>query len=128
MPRATQLSVPLPNRPGQLARLAGALKRARVNILAVSVVDNTDTGLVRLITDNPARATRALTRSGLKPTRQSVLVVHLPNEPGALADASARLAKGGVNINYVYGSVAKTAARGMVILGVDRLDRALKAL
>lgn len=128
MPRATQLSVSLQNRPGQLAKLAAALKRARVNILAISVVDNTDTGLVRLITDDSAKATRALTRAGMKPLRQAVLALNLPNEPGALANASAKLAARGVNVNYSYGSVARGARAGMVVLGVDDLAKALKAV
>jgi len=128
MPRATQHTVCLENRPGQLAKLAGALKRAKVNILAISVVDSTDTGLVRLLTDNSGKAGQALTRAGMKPTRQSVLVVRLPNERGALEHVCARLAEDGVNVNYAYGSVAKEAKQGMLVLGVDCLDTALKAL
>jgi len=127
MPRATQLSVSLANKPGQLAKLAATMKRAKVNLLAISVVDNTDTGLVRLIADDSAKATRALARVGMKPLRQPVLVLHLPNEPGALAEASAKLAASGVNINYCYGSVARQAAEGSVVLGVDDLDKALRA-
>lgn len=127
MARATQLSVSLENKPGQLAKLAGSLRRAKVNILAITVVDNTDTGLVRLVTDSGAKAARALTRAGMKPSRQSVLVLRLPNEPGALASTAATLAKAGVNISYAYGSVASRAKEGVVVLGVDNLNKALKA-
>ena len=128
MPRATQLTVCLENKPGQAAKLGGALRRAKVNILALSVVDNTDTGLVRLVTDNSAKAARALARAGMKPTRQLVLALDLPNEAGALGDASARLAKAGVNINYAYGSVSARAKAGMVVFGVDDLRKALRAV
>jgi len=128
MPRATQLTVCLDNKPGQLARLGAALKKAKVNILAISVVDNTDVGVVRLVVDSSAPARRALARVGLKPTPQAVVVVSLPNEPGALEATAAKLAAAGVNIDYVYGSVTKGAAHGTMVLGVDDVARALQAI
>ena len=128
MPRATQLTVCLENKPGQLAKLGVALKRAKVNIQALSVADSADTGVVRLVVDSSAKAKQALTRAGMKPTQQAVVVATLPNEPGALQDAAAKLAAADVNVNYVYGSVAKGACDGMVVLGVDDLAKALKAL
>jgi hypothetical protein len=127
MPRMTQLTVCLENKPGQLAKMTGALKRAKVNILAGSVADSTDTGVIRLVTDNPAKAKATLTRAGMKPTQQAVLGLSLPNKPGALADAAAALAAAGVNINYAYGSVDKAAPKGLIIFGVDDLAKALAA-
>jgi len=128
MPRATQLTVCLENKPGQLAKLSAALKRAKVNILAVTVVDNTDAGVIRLVADSSAKAKQALQRAGMNPMQQAVLAVSMPNEPGALQGVAAKLAAAGVNINYVYGSVAKKASEGMIVLGVDDLKKALKAV
>ena len=128
MPRATQLTVCLENKPGQLAKLSAALKRAKVNILAVTVVDNTDTGVIRLVADSSAKAKQALKRAGMNPMQQAVLAVSMPNEPGALQEVAAKLAAAGVNINYAYGSVAKKASEGMIVLGVDDLKKALKAV
>ena len=128
MPRATQLTVCLENKPGQLAKLGAALKRAKVNILALSVADSADTGVVRLVVDNSTKASQALTRAGMKPTRQAVLVTTPPNEPGALQAVAAKLAAARVNVNYVYGSVTRGAADGLIVLGVDNLDKALRAV
>lgn len=128
MPRATQLSICLENKPGQAAKLGSALKRAKVNIVAISVVDNADSGIVRLLTDSNAKAAAALTKGGMKPTQQAVLTLSLPNEPGALGAAAQKLAAAKVNINYAYGSVAKGAKEGLIVFGVDDLDKALKAV
>ena len=128
MPKTTQLTVSLENKPGQAAKLGTALKRAKVNILALSVVDSADTCVVRLVTDSSRKAGQALTKAGMKPTRQSVLTLNLPNEPGALEDACRKLADAGVNINYMYGSASKAATEGIVVLGVDDLDKALQAV
>lgn len=128
MARATQLTVCLENKPGQLAKLSGALRRAKLNILAITVVDNTDSGVVRLVADSSAKARQALKRAGMNPTQQAVVAVSMPNEPGALQAVAAKLAAAGVNINYAYGSVAKKASEGMIVLGVDDLKKALKAV
>ncbi|MGQ9731837.1 MAG: ACT domain-containing protein [Candidatus Zipacnadales bacterium] len=128
MPKMTQLTVVLENKPGQLAKLGSALKKAKVNILAISVVDSIDTGVVRLIADSVPKATKALAKVGMAPSKQIVLGVTLPNQPGALQATAATLSAAGVNINYVYGSVAKKATEGLIILGVDNIDAALKAL
>ncbi len=128
MPKATQLTVCLEDKPGQGAKMAGALARAKVNILALTVVDSHDMDLVRLVTDNASQAAAALTKAGMKPTRQTVLTVIGPNHPGTLAAIAGALAGAGVNINYAYGSVAKGAAEGMLVLAVNNLDKALAAL
>jgi len=116
----------LENKPGQLAKLAAALKKAQVNILAISVVDSVDTGVIRMVVDSPAKAKQALTRAKMTVTQQLVLIANLPNEPGTLQAYAARLSAAGVNINYVYGSVTKTGSEGLIVLGVDKLGQALK--
>ena len=127
MPRGTQLTVVLENKPGQLAKMAAALKKAGVNIIAISVVDSVDTGVIRMVVDSPAKARQALTRAKMTVTQQLVLVAALPNEPGALQGLAAKLSAAGVNINYIYGSVTKKGSEGLLVLGVDKLGQALKA-
>jgi hypothetical protein len=128
MPRGTQLTVCLENKPGQLAKMAAVLKKAQVNILAISVVDSVDTGVVRLVVDSPAKARQALARAKMTATQQLVLLVSLPNEPGALQEVSRKLSAEGVNINYVYGSVTRNAIEGLLVMNVDKLAQALKVV
>lgn len=102
--RKQQITAYLPNVVGALAKATKALAGARVNIQGISVVDTADTGLVRMIVSNPARARRALGRAGIACTTQAVEVVTLTDKVGSLADATAKLAKAGVDICYVYGT------------------------
>jgi len=127
MPRGTQLTVVLENKPGQLAKMAAVLKKAKVNIQGISVVDSVDTGVIRMVVDSPAKARQALARAKITVTQQLVLVADLPNEPGALQGLAAKLSAAGVNINYIYGSVTKKGSEGLLVLGVDKLGQALKA-
>ena len=128
MARATQLSVCLPNKPGQLAKLTGALARAKVNIQALSVVDCAEAGVIRLVASPVAKAKKAIAKLGVTTSQEAVLVVKLPNEPGALADAAKKLAAANVNVDYVYGSADKAGEASTIVFRVDDLAKAEKAL
>jgi len=128
MARATQLCVCLENKPGQLAKLGAALARAKVNIEAISVVDTTTCGLVRLVTSSNPKAKKALARAGMAPCQQAVITLRLVNEPGALAVVAKKLADKGVNIDYVYGSAAQAGKPSLLVLGVDDITKAAAAL
>lgn len=127
MARATQFCVGLCNKPGTLATLCGALRRAKVNIDAISVADNLDGAWVRLVATPVAAARAALTKGRFDFCTQRVLAVKVTNRPGELERIATKLAKAGVNVNYVYGSNAADSVSTLV-LSVSNLDRAAKLL
>jgi len=128
MAKATQFCVTLENRPGQLAKVTGALARAKVNIEAISVADTADCCLVRLVTSAAAKTKQALTKAKVSFCQQPVLTVKLPNAPGQLAALARKLADAGVNVQYVYGSAAAAGQDSTIVLRVDDLDKAQKVL
>jgi len=75
-----------------------------------------------------AVAKRVLTRKRYHFISQPVLTVGAHNRPGELARMTAKLAKAGVNINYIYGSNAPRGKDEMVVLSVSDLTRAGAAL
>ncbi len=128
MARATQFCVNLENKPGMLAKLGAALQRAKVNIQAISVVDNVDCGMVRFVAAPAAKAKAALKRAKMPFCQQTVIAAKLPNLPGELAKASAKLARAKVNIHYVYGSTGVAGQSAMVVFSVDNLAKAATVL
>jgi hypothetical protein len=126
MPRATQLSICLPNEPGALTKVTKALRAKKINILAISVVDNAEVCIVRLVTASAAMAKRALAR--FAPVAQPVVVLKLPDEVGTLDKAAGKLARAKINIDYVYGSAAGAGEPSIVVLGVSHVSRALQAI
>ena len=104
MQRAKQLTVCLNNKPGMLAELCRVLANAKVSILAISVVDTAEAGLVRMVVDDPKTATRLLEAKGVSVIQSLVRLVELPNKVGALAELAERLGQRKVNIDYAYGS------------------------
>ena len=54
--KLVQLSVFLENREGRLAKVASLLAEANVNILALTLADTSDFGILRMIVADPDRA------------------------------------------------------------------------
>ncbi|MCH7790834.1 MAG: hypothetical protein IID31_00935 [Planctomycetes bacterium] len=127
MTKATQLCVAMDNKPGALAKLCGCLKRAKVNIIGISVTDNADCGWARLVASSPTAARRALKDAGYSFVTRRVIVVRPINRAGELERISRTLARAGVNIQYVYGT-SGIASSSTLILGVSDVDAAAAAL
>ena len=119
MPIMKQLTVALENKPAQLSKLSTALSRAKINIIALTVLDSAETSLVRLVPDNAATAKRLIKRLNLPCTAKRVLVHKMSAGSGTMALATRRLAKAGVNVDYVYGSVPVGEGYGMCVFGVN---------
>ncbi len=114
---ATEFIVQVEDRPGALAALTEILARNAINILAIHASSCIGEGVVQFVPDNPDATTEALRHAGFDYVTQTVLLVTMVDEPGALARLSRALADAGVNINAVYISVS-----GQLVLDVD--DRA----
>ncbi|GMV25125.1 MAG: hypothetical protein AMXMBFR58_11560 [Phycisphaerae bacterium] len=127
MPKAVQFSIGLDNTAGTLADLCRLLKKNKINIEAISVSDNTDCGWVRVVATPSAKARAVLAKAKYLVAAQLVMTVQADNRPGELERIAARLAKVGVNINYIYGSTSGDRPSTMV-LGVSDVEKALEAL
>ncbi len=127
MPRAKELKVRVPDRPGALGEVTAALAEKKINLRAVNAwVEDTE-GVVRLIADKAAAAKRVLAAKGWNVQEQEVLELELPDKPGALAEKATKLGKAGVNITHVF--VGPGGARkATVFLGVSDIATALKAV
>ncbi len=128
MEKARQFSVSLPNQPGMLAQLFGELADGGVNILAVTVLDSSDMGIVRIVVDNPDVAARVLAKESLPFSEKDVLLVKVQNKVGMLARMAATLSYKKVNIDYISGSASTGRGQAYIVLGVDNLKLAAKLL
>ncbi|HEX8524270.1 MAG TPA: ACT domain-containing protein [Tepidisphaeraceae bacterium] len=98
----TQFSVFLVNKPGILAQVTSALAKDKVNLIAVTLVDSQEHGVLRLVPESATGARGVLQKLNLPMTETDVLCVDLPNNPGALADVATQLGTAHININYAY--------------------------
>ena len=98
----TQFSVFLVNKPGVLAQVTGALAKAKVNVVAMTLVDSQEHGVLRLVAEDPKAARETLAQLNLPMTETEVLRLEMSNRPGALADIATLLGENHININYAY--------------------------
>lgn len=124
MPKVTQLTVLIDNRPGTLANVATALANAGVNVLDFNGGALGAAGYVQLIVDDVSKAKDALQRAGQTCTEQSVLYAELENKPGSLAALAGKLAAKNVNVLSGYATTMLGDRTTGVILSVSDLDAA----
>ena len=118
-----QLDVELPDRPGELAKLASVLEEAEVSVDAMALESGGGTSFASLIFDKPVQARKALEDAGFHVTERTVLVVRLEDRPGAFAELARRLGAAGVDIKTVVG--LETVGRHVQLaIGVDNIDAA----
>jgi len=86
-----QLSIFLENKSGGLADVVDVLARRGVNLRALSLADEADFGILRLIVDDTEAALAALKEAGAVARRTGVVAVEVPDRPGGLAGRRAAL-------------------------------------
>src|SRR3990172_7708397 len=77
-----QLSVFLENKPGTLARVSDALAARGINIVAFSISDAVDHGVLRMVVSNPIQAAHLLGDGGMMVVESDVLALTCPTKPG----------------------------------------------
>ena len=120
---AIEFDVVLPDRPGELGRLAAALGEKGVNIDAIAAHTAFGKGYVAVLPAEPGRTRDALKAAGLTFMERTVLTVQLENRPGVLAELAKRLGAAGVNISSVV-PIGGAEGRVQLAIGVDDLDKA----
>lgn len=125
---ATQFSVFLINKPGILAQVLNALAKGKVNIVAMTMMDSVEHGVLRLVAAQPDHARDILKHTSVQVNESEVLCVTLSNKPGALADVATQLSKVHVNINYCYVTAGARGGKTTGILKVADLPKAIKVL
>jgi hypothetical protein len=127
--RVKQVSVFLGNETGRLVNMLTPLALNNINILALSVADAADFGIVRLVVSDSEGAVKALRTVGFALRVNEVLSYEMPNAPGGLLKSVAEpLAKAGINLEYCYAFVESETGKARVVLKVNDPDGAERVL
>jgi len=122
-----QISISLENVPGKLSEVSEVLGKNGINIIAISVVDAADISSVRIVTNNPQKATDVLKSNHYGIHLTEVLAAEAPNHPGGLNAILKPLKERDINVSYLYPCLG-TKDKTVLIVGVDRLDEAEEVL
>ena len=97
-----QIAVFLENKAGKASACCKVLKDANVNLLALSIADTQDFGILRMITEDNAKALAALKGAGYISSEVELVGLEVPDKAGALSELLITLGDGGISVEYMY--------------------------
>ena len=97
-----QLSVFLENREGRLDEVLKTLGGNGVNIVALSLADTSDYGMLRMIVSDPAKGKAVLKEAGITSMLTDVVALRVPHAAGSLSKAMHEIVQAGINVEYMY--------------------------
>ena len=123
-----QISVFLENKRGSLRVLTDLLGQNAIDLLAVSIADTKNFGIVRFVvrSEECARAMDLLKEAGFSTRANNVICVAVPDRPMGLAEVLALLDENDLFIEYTYSFVRGRENFALIILRLSDPERALQ--
>ena len=122
-----QFSVLAENRVGRLYDLTALFKSNNVHIMALTVLDTTDSSILRLIVDDPDKARELMINNDFPYTEVDVLAVEI-NDESDLKDVLAALLEAEINIHYVYSFIKRPEGKSALVFNIEDADVASQSL
>ena len=122
-----QFSVFAENRVGRLYDLTSLLKDNNVHIMAITVLDTTDSSIIRLVVDDPPKARELMVNNDFPYGESNILVVEIGDE-SELRSVLAALLEAEINIHYVYSFIKRPLDRSAVAISAEDPETAAQAL
>ncbi len=117
-----QLSIFLENKKGTLLQVFQLLKQANIQLIATTIADTVDYGILRILCDEPARAYQVLKDGGIAVALSDVFAIELDNKVGRAADTISIFAAEGISISYLYSFLI--GGKGILIFRTDNAEKA----
>jgi hypothetical protein len=121
-----QFSVFTPNRLGRLHDFIRLFNTNGMHVLALMVLDTTDSAIIRAVVDDPDRARDLLHREGFPFTESKLVVVEV--NPTDLNKLMAALLEAELNINYLYSFIPQPQGKSLIGLSMEDNETAEQAL
>lgn len=121
-----QISVFIENRQGRLAEFSRLLAQNEIDLVAISVADTTNFGILRAVTGDYEKTAEILRGNGYTANLTDVLAVAVPDVPGGLAAVLQMLSDADISIEYLYSLVRRVGENAVIIFRVDAPGEAVK--
>ncbi|MHB1315277.1 MAG: ACT domain-containing protein [Christensenellales bacterium] len=123
-----QISVFIENKRGRLAALTRQLGENQLDLVALSIADTTNFGILRCIVNDTEKALRVIRDAGFTANTTDVMATEVHDKPGGLAKVLALLDEAGINVEYLYSFVRTPSDKALILFRVDDIGRAVKLL
>ncbi len=121
-----QFEVFTPNRLGRLHDVVRLLGAKGVHVLALTVLDTTNSALIRIVVDDPELARELLVGEGFSFNESKLLVVEVT--PAELVPLTSALLEAELSINYLYSLIPQPQGKSLVGLSLEDNELAEEAL
>jgi hypothetical protein len=122
-----QFSVFAENRVGRLHDLIALLQGNNVHVMAITVLDTTDSAILRLVVDDPDKARELMVNNDFPYTEVDVLAIEIADEAD-LKGVLAALFEAEINIHYVYSFIKRPEGKYALAINAEDADVAAQAL
>ena len=126
--KVKQISIFIENKPGKLASICRALAADGISIVALSLADTADFGIVRMIVDDHVKGVDVLTKAGFAVRETDVVMVTVPDRPGGMAELMEKFDRVGVDIEYSYAYALGQGDKAVLVFKFSDNTKALAAL
>ena len=123
-----QMSVFVENTTGRLSDLTGVLAENNIDIIACTIADTVDFGILRCIVEDPEKATEILKEHGFTASITEVIAVSVEDKPGGLDKILKAFAAAGIGIDYIYSTIRAVTGEATIIMKVEEPKEALEIL
>ncbi len=122
-----QFSIHADNKVGRLNEIIGMLAAHEIHIMALSILDTTDSSIIRLIVDYPEAAQELLSGGGFSLVESGLVAVEIASEADIPRVTSA-LVQAEINIHYIYPFIMRPHGRSALAMSLEDNDLAVDTL
>jgi hypothetical protein len=122
-----QFSVFAENRVGRLFDLCSLLRHNNVHVMALTVLDTTDSSILRVVVDDPDKALELMINNDFPYTECDILAVEISDE-SQLRGILCALLEAEINIHYVYSFIKRPQDRCAIAINAEDPDIAAQSL
>lgn len=119
-----QISVFIENRHGSLTDFTQILGENGVDLIALSIADTTNFGILRAIVSDNEKTLKVVRDKGYTANLTEVLAVAVPDVPAGSPGVLKLLRDNDISVEYLYSFVRRVGNDAIIIFRVDQPERA----
>ena len=123
-PTIRQFTVYLENRVGSLIGVLRRFRGSQVRIMALSINDNAECSLLRMILSHPEQGREILERAGLAIIESNLIALELADTEQPMIDVCSALMQAEINLLQTYTLMVQKRQQTVVAIMVDNIDLA----
>lgn len=121
-----QLSVFLENKTGHLNQILSVLAKNNINIVALTVADSSDYGILRAIVSDPEKALEVLRAEHFTVRVHDILSLEMDAAPGSMSYFLNLFTAADICIEYVY--AFSFGSKSILMIRTDNRDKAIDVI